>query len=301
MLLGAVSFSGCGRSSKDDAGGVGGAQMVGKGGEVADSGAPSESNGGTTSAALGGSTSTSGGSSEPEQGGSGATMTGGAATAASGGSPVAGLGGAGLGGTDTTQAGSAGAGGEGEAPCRDLCAEQGPVCCAAGLSCVREVEACRFDFLLGSLDSASDYAMLEEAVAARAEQVAFSIPDTDFAVAAAERPLSSRFELRLTAEASKVVRPLLEGSYRQPFRLVCGERTLFWGLTYKLYGAAGLSFPVLDVDASQREALVLRLGAWQGAWVLTLLDDPAGRERLDRPEFRAPFCARGVLGELEPL
>lgn len=298
-LLGAAAFPGCGRSSKDAAdgkGGAGGAPVVGNGGKVAESGAQSELSGGVSSAALGGSNSTSGGSIEPEHGGSGPMSTGGVAATASGGVPLTGLAGA-----DAAQAGSAGAGGEGEVSCRDLCAEQGPVCCGAGLSCVREVEACRFDFLLGMVGSASDYPALEQAVASRADQVAFSIPDADFALVAAELPPTSRFELRLTAEASTVVGPLLEGSYRQPFRLVCGERTLFWGLTYEWYGAAALSFPVMGVYGSNAEELVLRLGAWQPAWALTLFDDPAGRERLDRPEFRAPFCARGVLSELEPL
>jgi hypothetical protein len=46
--------------------------------------------------------------------------------------------------------------------------------------------------------------------------------------------------------------------------------------------------------------LILRLGAWQGAWLdLGGVGETEARERIDRPELRAALCARGVLQELE--
>jgi hypothetical protein len=69
-----------------------------------------------------------------------------------------------------------------------------------------------------------------------------------------------------------------------------------------VYGAAALDTPVLH-EARENGVLILRLGAYQSAWVGMGVDQPATsplRERIDRSELRAALCRRGVLHVLDP-
>jgi hypothetical protein len=80
---------------------------------------------------------------------------------------------------------------------------------------------------------------------------------------------------------------------------------LFVGVLSPVNGAAALRTPVLHVDtsASRSDAVVLHLGAWQGAWYGLsggAATEATDRERIDRSEWRAAFCARGLLSDLGP-
>jgi hypothetical protein len=164
---------------------------------------------------------------------------------------------------------------------------------------VTDTSACRIDVLAEAVSISPVYANLERDVAASSGEVAISISDAEVAWAAAESPLAARFELRLTAEASAAKAATLASLTERPFRVSCNDQTLFVGYVYQLHGAAVLRTPVLHIEESAG-VVVLRLGAWQGAWsVFQLADAEVERARIDRPELRAALCARGVLEELD--
>jgi len=72
------------------------------------------------------------------------------------------------------------------------------------------------------------------------------------------------------------------------------------GVIYESYGAAAIDTPVLHVARDADDSVVLSLGAWQGAWLVSApTANPEARERIDRPELRAVFCQRGALQELD--
>ena len=103
-------------------------------------------------------------------------------------------------------------------------------------------------------------------------------------------------------QASSLYGAALEQPYpTHPFRVSCGGQSLFVGVIYYIGGAAALSTPVLHVARDANNLVVLRLGAYQGAWdILGSPGPPGARERIDRPELRAVFCQRGALRELDP-
>jgi hypothetical protein len=126
-----------------------------------------------------------------------------------------------------------------------------------------------------------------------------SFTDADIEWAAAEPAPASRFEMHLTSQASSEYGALLESTDLHPFRFSCDGQELFVGVFYLIYGAAALNTPVLHVELDADDLVVLRLGAWQGAWLIPAEGNPEARERIDRPELRAVFCQRGALQELE--
>jgi hypothetical protein len=198
-------------------------------------------------------------------------------------------------------AGEASGGESGAVGCRDFCAPGTPACCSPELRCVEQVPSCRIDVLSERVGVAYDYAELEQKIASVSAEVLVTIADTDIDWAAADAPPAARIELHLSRTASKANVDALTGADSRPFRVTCDGQPLFVGVVYLIYGAAALQTPVLHVGDIENDALVLRLGAWQGAWLLPDAEgDPQLRERLDRSELRATFCARGVLSVLEP-
>ncbi len=199
-------------------------------------------------------------------------------------------------------AGDAAGGSAGASDCQNLCAPGAPACCTPELECVSHVPSCRIDVLVGRVGTVYEYSELEKKVAPLTD-VAFTLADTDIEWAVAEAPLAKRIELHLSRAASQAHLDALTtpGTDTQPFRFICDDELLFVGVIYLIYGAAALETPVLHVDDVDHDALVLKLGAWQTAW---LLKDAAGPEELraliDRPELRATFCARSALKVLEP-
>jgi hypothetical protein len=159
---------------------------------------------------------------------------------------------------------------------------------------------CRIDLLGGSVGVVYEYADLK-ALTDPSTDVISSLQDTDIEWAAADRPSTARFELRLGSDASARMQAF-QDAFAKPFRLSCDDVELFVGVLYPKGGAAGLRTPVIHIedDPSDGEGVVLWLGAWQGAWALTSGGgDATLRERIDRTELRAALCARGVLHELE--
>lgn len=182
--------------------------------------------------------------------------------------------------------------------CRDLCRDSAPACCSSELSCVERVPRCRIDILSGHLDTTYEYSDLEAKVGTWPGAVELSIPLDTVERASADPPPAARFELTLEAEASTALAALADMS-SQPFRLSCDEQELFVGVVYMEEGAAAIRTPVLHVKQTQDGALVLRLGAWQGAWPLSGDGGTAElSERLDRAELRAQLCERGILDEI---
>ena len=104
----------------------------------------------------------------------------------------------------------------------------------------------------------------------------------------------------LSSSALKPWRPVHSPSVAPSRRRIGPPSVCSMCSTGKL-SAAALNTPVLHVDDVDHDALVLKLGAWQAAW---LLKDAAGPEELraliDRPELRATFCARSALKVLDP-
>jgi hypothetical protein len=147
------------------------------------------------------------------------------------------------------------------------------------------------------VDVINEYAELEAEVAALPGTLAFSLDLANVERAAAEASPAARFELTLSASASSEFAGLAALDLN-PFRLSCDERELFVGVIYDFSGAAAQRTPVLHVEAED-DVLVLRLGAWQGAWLFGGSgEDGELRARLDRSELRATFCGRGILGEI---
>jgi hypothetical protein len=161
------------------------------------------------------------------------------------------------------------------------------------------VPSCRIDVFAEPVDVIYEYAELEAAISALSGAVAITIPLTDVERAAADAAPAARFEMTLSAEATAASAALTE-AFLHPFRVSCDDQELFVGVVYMWAGAAAIRTPVLHAEESM-DALVLRFGAWQGAWLLgpgDHEDKRALRERLDRPELRAVFCERGILAEL---
>lgn len=235
------------------------------------------------------------------QGGASFAPNGGAAgygTSPMGGGSSLGSGGSSLGGgAAAAEAGTAGTAGANS--CRDLCAEAGPACCIDELRCVTEAEACRFDVLVDTVGVTYEYSVLEQKFAAATGAVSFSLSDADLVSVATDPPPSARFELHLTDDASAAAAAFLPKAYGHLFKFSCDARTLFVGVVYPSEGAAALDTPVLHVMEGQGAELVLHLVAWQSAWWSPEIKREALAGRIDRPELRGAYCARGILSELK--
>jgi hypothetical protein len=229
--------------------------------------------------------------------GTGGSSIGGtsAGSMSAGGSSADGTGGTSTGGSPASAAGGTGG-------CIDVCGLYGPPCCVWSEGCIEPGGSCVVDLLSVHTDTslAYEYADLEQKIASGQPEVVTSFTDADIAWAAADPPSASRIEMHMTLEASSRQGTVMEnkGGY---FRFSCGGQSLFVGVIYNIMGAAALNTPVLYVDRDAENLVVLRLGAWQGAWWGSAsMEDPRARERIDRPEIRAVFCQRGALRELDP-
>lgn len=227
-------------------------------------------------------------------------MGGGDATGGAGAESSGGTGGAaavgGAAGEGGSHAGES-SGGTGH-DCRDSC-EVAPACCSEELRCVESAPSCRIDVLAEQVDVIYEYADLVTEIASLTGEVELSVPLTDVARAAADPPPAARFEMTLAPEAS-VEFAALTSMMLHPFRLSCDDEELFVGVVYMLEGAAAIRTPVLHVEEADGGALVLRIGAAQGAWLFGDVDAPELSQRIDRTELRAGFCERGILDELTP-
>jgi hypothetical protein len=263
------------------------------------------SSGGMPSGGAAGEAGESGGSSGgvPSGGAAGEAGGSGGATAGTGGA-TAGAGGAtgGAGGATGGAGGATGGTGEatgGTAGCIDVCGLYGPPCCFGSEGCIQPGSSCVVDVLSTRVSTIYEYADLEQEVASIPQDVLVSFTDADIEWAAAEPAPASRIEMHMTAQGSLEYGTVLEGAWLHPFRFSCNGQELFVGLVYEMIGAAAINTPVLHVDRDAEDLVVLRLGAFQGAWYATGATGPAGaRERIDRPELRAVFCERGALQEL---
>jgi hypothetical protein len=190
-------------------------------------------------------------------------------------------------------------GGNAAVECVDVCELYGPACCVWSEACVETGGNCVIDVLSGWVDTTYDYDTLEQRIAAKPQEVLASVTDADVASIAMERAPASRIEMQLTARASSMLGILFESAPRRPFRVSCGGQSLFLGVFYEVHGAAAIRTPVMHVSRDAANLVILRLGAWQGAWIgLGTAQDVAARTRIDRTELRAVFCGRGVLREL---
>lgn len=148
------------------------------------------------------------------------------------------------------------------------------------------------------LDVIYEYADLQAAIAALSGVVEVTIPLSEVERAAADPPPAARFELMFDSAASAEIGALASLS-GHPFRLSCDDQELFVGVIYPRGGAAAIETPVLHIETSEDGSPVLWLGARQGAWIPVGTGNQELRERIDRAELRAGFCARGILGELQ--
>ena len=235
-------------------------------------------------------------------GSTGSTLTGGASTMS------AFMGGASnTGGTSTasgTSAGGASSGGRssGTGDCVNVCALYGPVCCVTDLGCVKPGSSCIVDVLEGNVNTTYTYTDLEQKIAALPQNVRFSFADTDIAWAGAHPDLGAHFEFHMTGQWSALHdTDITEHMDGIPFRLSCNGQQLFVGVFYILWGQAALDTPVLHPDRDTDNSVILRLGAWEGAWAsYTAVGQPGDSERIDRPELRSVLCQRGALRVLDP-
>lgn len=291
LFLACTGFVACGGSSKSKgAASTGGTGNAGTGGSGAGRGGSAGSGQSGSSSAASGSAGVSGvtgGGAGDAAGGAGAESSGGTGGSAAG--PAA----AGEGGAHAGQS-SGGAGHD----CRDSC-EVAPACCSDELRCVESAPSCRIDVLVEEVDVIYEYADLLTEIASLTGEVELSVPLTDVVRAAADPPPAARFEMTLGSETSIELAALLSMD-RHPFRMSCIGEELFVGVVYMLEGAAAIRTPVLHVDEADGGALVLRLGALQGAWLFGDAVDAEYSERIERTELRAGFCERGILDELTP-
>jgi hypothetical protein len=213
----------------------------------------------------------------------------------SGASTTGGAAGDGAAGDGTSSAGDSAGGTAGG--CQDLCSDSAPACCAKELRCVESVPSCRIDVLVGDVGVVYEYADLQAEIGKLSGAVEFRIPLAVVERAAADPSPAARFELTLDAEASAELAALAD-VLGQPFRLSCDEQELLVGVVYLRGGAAAIQTPVLHAEQAEDGTLVLRLGAWQGAWSISGGGAPELRERLDRTELRAELCERGILEEI---
>jgi len=191
--------------------------------------------------------------------------------------------------------GMSGAGGS----CQDLCTAQAPACCTTELRCVETVPSCRIDVLDGHVGTAYEYDALVQDIAALSGDVLLTIPDTDIVAAAVDPPKAARMTLQLSKAASIANIATLVGYFNQPFRVSCNDVELFVGVFYMKEGAAAIGAPVIHVAPTPSDDVVLEVGAAQGVWTFGdsgITDEQ--RDRIDRPELRETFCARGILGVL---
>ena len=264
---------------------MGGSTAAGTSSRARAGGAAGTAGGGTGHAATGGASST---------GGSGGTVDGGAGHAATGG--ASGTGGA----AGTADGGASSDGGNG---CIDVCALYGEACCLWTDPCLAPASSCTFDVLAAGVGTIYEYGDLEAKVAALPQDVSASFTDQDIAWAAADPWPAGRIELHLTDDAASRYGTILDGAKDgRVFRVSCGGQSLFFGVFYLVYGAAALNTPVLH-EAREDGVLVLRLGAYQGAWMdwgLSRPESSAAKERIDRRELRAALCRRGILHVLDP-
>jgi hypothetical protein len=237
------------------------------------------------------------------QGGAGATSVGardggGVSSGGTGAGKPVGGGGADGGGGHASVGGRGGSGGSGDPECFDACDRYGDACCGPGLGCIAPGGACVLEVLRERVEPGGDYAAFEQRVAALPQDVLGALTDADIDWAAAEPAPASRIELHTAARMSGGAE--LEDARQRPFRVSCGGKGLFVGIVYDEIGAAALEVPVLHITLDADDSLRLRIGAWQGAWLLsgTDLGTVEQRERIDRPELRAVFCRRGALREL---
>jgi hypothetical protein len=145
-----------------------------------------------------------------------------------------------------------------------------------------------------------DYAALEQRMAEIPQALMASFTDADIAWAAADSAPAARMEFRMAPEVTVTHGAALAAAHAQPFRVSCDGQALFVGVMYPLGGAAAIGTPVLHAELeAEGGSLILRLGAWQGAWMGLGGNDVEARERIDRPELRAALCTRSGLQELE--
>jgi hypothetical protein len=239
------------------------------------------------------------GTSGAETNGAG-TSGGGADQAGKGG---VGPGGAGIGGAaQGGEAGDATVAGAGGAPldgCVDVCELYGQACCTSSVRCVSADASCVVQVFDTRAMINYEYVALEELVASLPPLFLASVSTADIVSSAAEPSPTSRIELHLSAQASSAYGTALEGADLHPFRVSCAGQSLFVGQVYQPQGAAALKTPVLHVLRDADDAIVLRLGAWQGAWAFAgATGDIAARERIDRSELRSTLC---LAGALQPL
>jgi hypothetical protein len=299
LFVACAGFVACGGSSKSKGaastggtgnagtGGTGGSDTAGRGGSAGSAQSGSSSAvGGAASGSAGASGETAGGAGDGE-GVAGAESSGG-----TGGSAAV----AGAGGEGGSHAGES-SGGSGH-DCRDSC-EAAPACCSDELRCVESAPSCRIDVLVEEVDVIYEYADLVTEIASLTGEVELSVPLTYVVRAAADPPPAARFEMTLGSEASIELAALLSMD-RHPFRVSCDGEELFVGVVYMLEGAAAIRTPVLHVGEADGGALVLRLGALQGAWLFGDAVDVEYSQRIERTELRAGFCERGILDELTP-
>ena len=298
LVAGCVALVACGGSSKTNGSPSSGSS--GEAGRGGGAGTAGGAQGGSSGDAASGGAGTGGvGDGNAGEGASGRGV-GGVGAAASGGTSGSSAGGAA--GDDASTAGessagesSAGAGGD----CEGWCTAQTPACCGLELQCGVTPPACRLDVLADTVDVIVEYADLEEEIRGLSSAIELTVPLGFVERAAVDVAPAARFELTLGAQASAEL-AALAGMYLHPFRVSCDEQELFVGVVYMMEGAAAIRTPVLHVK-DESGVLVLRIAAWQGAWLLGTGEPGAHielRERIDRAELRASFCERGILGEL---
>lgn len=266
--------------------------------------------GGALATSSGGATGRAGGA--PSGGtvnsGVGGSVTGGTSSGgrASGGSATSGMthvgsSGGGTGGALVGGGGNAGASAGGAGDCIPVCPLYGAPCCLWQTSCLGPTGGCKLDVLAASVGMTYDYTELEAKVAALPQDISATISDQDIAWIAADPWPAARMELHLTEDAAARYGAILDNARDlRVFRVSCDGKPLYVGVFYLIYGAAGISTPVLH-EARENGVLVLRLGAAQGAWIGGPVTSCGTKcQRIDRIELRATFCRRGVMHELDP-
>jgi hypothetical protein len=193
-------------------------------------------------------------------------------------------------------------GASGSEDCIDVCSLHGEACCDPALSCVKPGNHCSFEVLNATIGTIYEYDALVEKVVTLPQDTLISLTDADLESGAMDLSPSSRMRFKLTPHAASVHGAALDGAkYSHPYRLMCNDKLMYWGLTYDIIGAAALRYPVLDVarDAASGD-VVLQLGASQGAWLLGPSSDATLAARLESAPLRAALCERGVLSVLDP-